>query len=257
MIELKCRKPLTTLVLLVFAFAASVSAYAKGNCSSDEYFVRAHPRRAYIKTDGTHVRATFVSASCHKRSKIFNEWSPKLSSKLPEGWPKGERPKTWLEDEKELLFDALEALPDLLTSQSIRSVLRLATSSAAAANPASRAPEYIALYDAAFSGRQNLSRILAHELTHEFYDNLPTSKKLSYFKATQWSIERKNGKDYVTRRSSGYVEEDGINSPDEDFANNVEYYLFDPDKLKKVTPSAFDWIQTNYGKDLKLEGRHK
>ena len=28
----------------------------------------------------------------------------------------------------------------------------------------------------------------------------------------------------------------------EDFANNVEYYLFEPNVLKEKTPKAFNWI---------------
>ena len=44
-----------------------------------------------------------------------------------------------------------------------------------------------------------------------------------------------------------FVSDDGRDSPDEDFANNVEFFLFRPEKLKKTSPGVYDWLKKNYG----------
>jgi hypothetical protein len=54
-------------------------------------------------------------------------------------------------------------------------------------------------------------------------------------------------------RPGGFVEIDGRQSPEEDFANNAEYYLFEPALLKKASPKIFSWIEKNLGSLLKLE----
>ena len=42
-----------------------------------------------------------------------------------------------------------------------------------------------------------------------------------------------------------FVSDDGRDSPDEDFANNVEFFLFRPEKLKKTSPGVYDWLKKN------------
>ena len=54
------------------------------------------------------------------------------------------------------------------------------------------------------------------------------------------------------QRKDGYVEEDGKISPDEDFANNVEYFLLESEKLKMITPHAYTWISKHFGANFKL-----
>ena len=80
--------------------------------------------------------------------------------------------------------------------------------------------------------------------------------KLDYRRATNWNYQIDLGsKDrvyYYEGRKTGYVEEDGNSSPRENYANNIEYYIYTPDKLKKVTPQAFEWIQKKYGKSINI-----
>jgi hypothetical protein len=49
------------------------------------------------------------------------------------------------------------------------------------------------------------------------------------------------------------VEVDGKTSPEEDFANNVEFFLFEPDTLKTKSPNLFAWLQKTLGLKLRLE----
>ena len=68
------------------------------------------------------------------------------------------------------------------------------------------------------------------------------------------SADLKTRKYYWKGRETAYVAEDGKNSPTEDFANNVEFYLFDPAKLKKETPKVDKWIRERFGDKFKIKG---
>ena len=57
------------------------------------------------------------------------------------------------------------------------------------------------------------------------------------------------------RDAKTFTEPDGMNSPEEDFANNVEYLLFDPQKLKTLTPSLLGWLRSFLGDKFVLGGR--
>ena len=49
------------------------------------------------------------------------------------------------------------------------------------------------------------------------------------------------------------MDNDGKLSADEDFANNIEYFMFDPDQLKVTSPQIFGWIQKHLKQQLQLE----
>lgn len=50
----------------------------------------------------------------------------------------------------------------------------------------------------------------------------------------------KNRDYYTERRKSGYIESDGMSSADEDYANNLEHFIYNSDNLKAITPSAYN-----------------
>jgi len=59
--------------------------------------------------------------------------------------------------------------------------------------------------------------------------------------ATNWSNFKGN---WVTRRTNDdFIRLDGKLGPEEDFAVNVDTYLFNPDLLKKKVPHAYTWIK--------------
>ena len=62
-----------------------------------------------------------------------------------------------------------------------------------------------------------------------------------------------DGKIYWARRKESYIEDDGGSSHEEDYANNLEHFLYNPDKLKKVTPEAYAWIRKHFGESFKLK----
>jgi len=47
-----------------------------------------------------------------------------------------------------------------------------------------------------------------------------------------------------------FVEDDGKEGPNEDFANNIEYFLFRSQSLKMKAPKVYDWIRRSTVIDL-------
>ncbi len=110
------------------------------------------------------------------------------------------------------MIEAFDGLPDYLKSILINGIYRLQKSKDVS-NPATNSNKNeIVLYDEAFS---------------------------------------KNRVYYSERRESGYIEPDGMSSANEDYANNLEHFIFNSDKLKKITPSAYDWFSKRYGTKFK------
>lgn len=227
------------------------------SCSPGEYWVRAHHRRAYTRADGTFVRPSGVSAHCQKNPAGFDHWNPRKRKGLPPGWQHPEeKSKAWTEEEWERVLEALSELPELLWVPSVEGIYRLAKSRFPA-NPAAGEPKSIAIYDAAFETKRNLTQILAHELAHELYRSLSETDVRSYQRATHW-FERQVGKRTLVirgRSEKQFISEDGVDSPAEDFSNNIEHYLFDPKRLEKITSTAHKWIQQRFGDKLKFRSR--
>lgn len=243
-------------VLFIFCstFLRSFAAEAE-KCPKGQFFVRAHHRRAYVTSSGKHVRATHVKSHCKILSPSNEFWLPRLKDGMPPNWPhKGELPASWSAEQKERFLEAMEGLPELLEIGSIEGVYRL-ESSKDGGNPASHGDGMIVIYDNAFGPKRDLGRIVAHEAAHEMYDRLGEKDAYDYRKSTGWTMGLDGRKIYWEGRKSGYIEEDGRLSPAEDYANNVEGYVYDPDRLKRTTPEAYNWIKRRHGDKLKPRGK--
>lgn len=173
----------------------------------------------------------------------------------PRGWPhSNEEPIGWKVDESEDVLEALGRIPPELWGKGIRGIYRMRRSKDHP-NPASSNDGNIVLYDPAFEKHPGLARVLTHELAHEKYRALSREEKRSYWMATNWMNESGDPDlPPIVSRGSGFVEPDGKSSPYEDFANNVEYFLFEPEKLKAVTPHAYTWIKNHFGDNFRLGG---
>lgn len=239
--------------LLVFFSQFSLAEKAL-DCPKGQYRVRSHPRRAYYKADGTFVRASQVSKSCRERSKEYDFWFGRLKDGPPPSWPhKTEKPAKWTDDERERVLEALGELPEELWDQTIKGIYR-SKQSKDHPNPSSYGGSMIVLYDNAFGKDRRLARLLAHELAHHKYAKFENEAiGTSYRRSTGWRPEIEGRDFYWTGRKDGYVEEDGAREPGEDFANNLDHYLFDPERLQKVTPDAYDWIKKQFGDKFKIK----
>ena len=68
----------------------------------------------------------------------------------------------------------------------------------------------------------------AHELAHILYIHLSDKERDSYKSVAKWeSVITAEDKTATVNTRKVFTAIDGIFSPDEDFANNIEYYLFD------------------------------
>lgn len=240
---------------VLFGFPALA---ANRSCPVGQYRVKEHRRSGYTKSDGTIVRPTMVKSYCKSLTKAAEYLESRFKSGVPSVWPhKKELNGSWTEEEKELLRDALDKIPDSLLSTNIDGFYRLKRSKDYP-NPASSADGIIVLYDTAFQSSRNLGEIVTHELSHQNYLDLSEKERQDYRRATGWHLELKPDRNfYWEGRKEEYIEDDGSFSPQEDYANNLEHFLYSPDKLKKVTPEAYRWLKKRFGENFKLKERKK
>lgn len=242
-------------ILFIFLSLAAQGLWAE-NCNSGFHWVRAHHRNAYYRADGTFVSAANVSAHCQKNSDAYDFWAVKLKSERPIGWPnENEKLVPWSLAETEQVIDALSALPKSIWGNYIKGIYRM-DKSKDDPNPASSGGGFIVLYNRAFGSakRPGLARVLAHELAHEVYRHLNDLDKTAYNFSTSW-LDLKTRKEPVwsnRRNSNEFIRPEGQLGPDEDFAECLEAFLFDPGLLKRRVPYAYVWMKRHFGDKFKL-----
>jgi hypothetical protein len=183
------------------------------------------------------------------------KWLKTLSAGRPPVWlEKAERSKDWTSPERERVAAALSSLPSKLTEKTAFKIYRMQKSLLGPANPAAGLGAIsIVLYDDAFAkSAPPLARILAHELAHFFYEKMSGGDQDLYELVAQWKRLNKFSAPRPGRTSSEYVESDGENSPEEDFANNIEYEMFERAALMKKSKAIDVWIGSHFGDSLKL-----
>ncbi|MBK9294975.1 MAG: hypothetical protein IPM57_11150 [Oligoflexia bacterium] len=233
-------------LLLLFSYKP---AYSSDACGPGSHWVRAHHRSGYVRYDGVVVSDTVVSGHCRGNQKSYGIWKDSFLNSIPIGWPhKNEKDIKWKVDEIERILEALDSLPSFLSNLKGVKIYRMKKSSEPN-NPGTSAinGNIIVLYDEAFKSK-NFSRVLSHELAHQLYNSLDSVDRDAYNLVAGARKFSSGNKYYLEHRSSGYVAEDGKMSINEDFANNIEYYIFEPKKLKKVTPGVYEYFQKTYKK---------
>jgi hypothetical protein len=228
---------------LIFLFFISyVTQSFALDCPSNKYPVKAHPRTDYYRSDGTYVSGANVSETC-REYRTLKPLKVHFEEKTPKGWPhKKEKFRAWTKKEKEDVSKALDQLPAILTQTGKLEIYR-AIKSDITGNPATTAPDskIITLYDDI--SKHELKRVLAHELAHIYYVSISDNERDSYHQASQWRQDE--NRVFKTNRTN-FTAEDGILGPEEDFANNIESYLFDNEQLKK-DKAIYNWIEKKLG----------
>jgi hypothetical protein len=244
--------------LILFVCASVLFSFrifsAESNCPAGQYRVKEHRRSGYTKSNGIFVRPTIVKSHCKFLTKVTEYLERRFKNGIPSTWPHAkERPGSWTEEEKERLRETLEEIPYVLLSKKIDGFYRLKKSKDYP-NPATSANGIIVLYDSAFTSSSLLGEIVVHELSYQNYLDLSEKERQDYRRATGWRLELKpDQKFYWEGRKDGYIEEDGDFSPEEDFANNLQHFLYSPDKLKKTTSEAYLWFHKRFGESFKLK----
>lgn len=240
--------------LLATLLFLTVNLAEAAQCPKGEHWVSPHHRSTYYRYDGVLVSATEVDGHCRLNPRGYEKWHSHLSNSRPSVWGyKGEKSKKWTVEEVERVFEALSALPENILNQYVKNIYRM-HKSIHTGNSATTNFNEIVLYDTAFEEKQNLAQILAHELAHVMYLNFSDAKRSSYEKEADWiSLDVGDGKTIIIPKSTrNFVEKDGEISPDEDFANNIEFFLFEPETLKKKSNAVYLWIQKSFGDGFKL-----
>ncbi len=252
----------TAFFTLLFAFMFSPISFAtvqegtaSNSCPPGEHWVQAHIQSAYVRSDGTPVSGSNHRAGCKKNPASYAFWNNRLKARLPPKWEfKNEKSKVWTEDEKEKVLEAISALPPLLVNKIVSGIYRLKTSAQLPENPAANFQNQIALYDKAFESKRNVARVLGHEFSHIYFQGMEKPEQVDYAIAAEWEATLWNGlrDKELTLNRKGFVEDDSQNNPEEDFANNIEYFLFNPKTLKEKSPKVYDWISKKFGGNFKL-----
>lgn len=259
-------KIIFVVIAIIFTFSLNSESFAKEQqpvCPQNEHWVKAHHRNAYTRSDGTFVSESNVRSHCKTNPPSYSLWKNRLNSNPSKQWlNKKEKSRKWTTDEEEKVLEALSELPVILLVNSVKNIYRLEKSSSYDKNPAAGEEGEIAIYDAAFSSKTNLTRVLSHEFAHELYRQLSVADKTAYAKTAGWlavKLSSTTSPRWIpTRDNSAYVENDGPESMTEDFSNNIEYFLFDSQVLQRKTPKVFNWIKKKFGDNFKLvKGGHK
>jgi hypothetical protein len=243
-------------IFLVFAFSGTAilakETLQSSQCPKNKFYVRSHTRKSYLRSDGTNVRQAFVKSYCKDLTASVLFIKSRVKSGIPSGWPhKKETSRPWTEEEIQRLMIAVEDFPESLLSETVAGIYRL-KKSIFFPNPATSADGIIVVYDTAFEHSRNLGQIILHEVAHQNYKDLSEKLRQDYRRATGWTVALEpDGTYYWVGRKEGYVEEDGKNSHEEDYANNLQHFYFDSDTLKKVTPTAYEWFLKKFGQDFK------
>lgn len=196
---------------------------------------------------------------CHRECKKFCaltpspilKWRSKIKDGRPKDWyPKIEKSKKWTVSEIEKALATLKELPEKLTS-SVKGFYRM-DSSIFGDNPGREDNGNVILYDSAFGEKYTLSRVVAHESSHNWFESMSQKDRDSYLSSAQWKRYAKDENYRSDRPRQAFVSPRGMESPGEDFALNAEHYLYDPEKLKKISPRVYEWFERNYGSWLHL-----
>lgn len=228
-------------VVFFFLFFLSVS---QAKCPEGKHLVRKHKR---ITKAG---KKTTVSSYCRKNPPGYSHWNSLLKNHTKYSiLKKNYEFLPWSPHEAYFLTKIINTIPEFLAHEPINGILK-------AKRPQNEISEaifqerYIIIFQDSINKKDPpLKEVLIHELSHSHYKNLSLTLKDSYLKKLGWSSLDLKGKEVWAGREDGYVFPDGVIDPDEDFSNNLQVYLINPMKLKRITPKAHDWIR-NYLKSL-------
>jgi hypothetical protein len=158
-------------------------------------------------------------------------------------------------EEKERVLDIIGRIPEALWPGYEFGIFRMDCSKDGSINSASNNDYAIALYDSAFRADDaKLTGYIAHEFAHIFWRNMKddTAKK-NYYVAAGWGVTKKGNTEYIwMERGKNYIYSDGWTSPEEDFANNIEAFLTEPQRLEALCPGIHFWIHEFFGDNFKL-----
>jgi hypothetical protein len=239
------------LFLLVFIF----SSIAKAQTNCDRWFLDTNAKPgakdciqtcSVFRVDmGTFDCPSKCERYCNSQVKekciVDNYWLEKLNA---ESKPFQSLTPT----DKVAIARQLSKMPKSFRPKSLKAIVRASQPDfISPQNPASSSDEYIILFPSA-SITSSLDRVLFHEIVHHLTQREWANLFTDYKKKFGWI---RSGR--IIERAGNFVDPDGRISAEEDFANNVEYYIFDSKKLSQISPQISTWIDKRLKSKLKME----
>ncbi len=218
----------------------------KPKCAAGEHWVEAHHLNGYHGC-GKHHPPSDIKAHCKKNDRDYDKWHAKFREGRPESWRlQAEVTAQWTAEERDRVLRALAETSELLKNQKVVGIYRM-HKAMDPLNPSSSHADDTVLYDNAFSEEYNLAEVLGHELAHRLYDSLTPAEKKEFAITGKWNTEY--GK--PGRPECQFVRKNGTLSSEEDFADDAAFFGLHPNKLKKLAPDIYGWMNKKFGTSLK------
>lgn len=210
------------------------SAFARP-CGPHEIYVREQSINTYTKQDGTKVSAHIRKPHCRelKQQNYFQDSSKQTFKNIKTNI------KKWSSEEKKIVEEHLEKLPVWLKKYKLTEVLR-GDIGGNSLNPAAAIPltKTLLIFDHFFKS-SNKQDIINHEISHIAFHNIDPKHSINFAILSGWKLEQ--GKRPVPPEK--VIMPDSTSSVGEDFANQIEVFHSNPDKLFNFNPQTFRFIQ--------------
>lgn len=236
--------------LLVFFLFFAHSSWA-GDCVAWFKQNNISPNNKNCLDECVVLPADMATYMCSIQCEHDSFWKNKILDGRPKSWePPTEKSSAWTDEEKEKLQNLLDQLPEVFKKISFNGFYRMQRSSSIG-NPGSTSESglEIVIYNSAFERPEvSIDRVVTHELAHVIFLNFQKNERDNYKNELGWSK-------FTTGqiRPGTFINSGAKDSPDEDFANNIEYFLFQPEDLKTIVPKAYNWILSKFSKKFKLK----
>jgi hypothetical protein len=203
-------------------------------CGPHEIYIREQWVESYQKEDGTRVKAHSRKAHCREleRTNYFKDSTDQKFKNIKT------KIKKWKPEEKKIIDDVLKKIPEWLKKYVLAETLR--ANSDGTQNPASSIAltKTLIIFDKFFQS-PNKTQIIAHEIAHITILDLTEKELKDFAAASGWIIDRSKG---IKIPPNELIKPDSNESVVEDYANHIEMYHYEPDKLKRLNSRSFQII---------------
>lgn len=219
------------MLLILFFLIFNNFDYADA-CEPNEIHIREQWIDSYVKEDGTQVSGHVRSEHCRELSG-YNYFQNSTKNEF-----RGLKTKfkKWTESEKFLLEKEIENLPTWLKKYRPSEVLRATQQNGNPNNPAMTIPatKTFIFFDKFFA-IPNKREVIIHEMAHIAAWDINSYELQEFFESRGWKYEK--GK--LPMPPEKVILPDSGDSPSEDFANSVELYYSEPQRLKIFNLKSF------------------
>lgn len=205
-------------------------------CLPNEIHIREQWIDTYTKEDGTHVSAHVRSEHCReiRGDRYFQDSNTDEIKGLKTKF------KAWTDEEKKLLQSEIANLPNWLKRYKLSKIVRANEEIRNPNNPAMTIPatKTLIIFDKFFSTSKR-REVIVHEMAHiAAWDIDPIILK-SFFLARDWKYQV-TGK--ILPPAKAMIPDSKL-SPSEDFANSVELYYSERQRLKDFNSKSFQILE--------------